>query len=200
MDAFEYVVARLYEVQGYWVRIGYAVALSKAEKHALGQPSLPRVNLDVVAYKPGANELLVVECKSFLDSHGVRSAHFNREAAAEKDIFKLFNREEYRALVLARLLEQMREEGLIGEQRPVPMMVLVAGKVHGSDEGDLRNLFAERGWQFLGPADVAEQLRRFADHAYENDVATIVTKVLERTARLTPGDAKKPLRKPVPRE
>lgn len=180
MDAFEQIAARLFEVQGYWTRIGYAVELTKAQKASIGQPSLPRPQLDVLAYKPATNELLIIECKSYLDSRGVSIAGFHGQPAAEKDVFKMFNRQPLRELVITSLLGQLRREGLLVGEEPTVRLVLVAGKVHAAEEPKLRALFAERGWSFIGPSEVAAGVRAFADRGYENDVITIVTKVLER--------------------
>lgn len=180
MDAFEYIAARLFEVQGYWTRIGYAVELTREQKVSVGQPSLPRPQLDVIAYKPAANELLVIECKSYLDSPGVILAGFHGREAAKKDVYKLFNRARLRDIVLASLVAQLRREGLLAGPDPTIRLVLVAGKVYSRDEPKLRILFAEKGWTFVGPSEVAAGLRAFADRAYENDVVTFVTKLLER--------------------
>jgi hypothetical protein len=100
MDAFEQIAARLFEVQGYWTRIGYTVELTKAQKASIGKASLPRPQLDVLAYKPAANELLVIECKSYLDSRGVMLAGFHGQLKAEKDVYKMFNRQPLRELVI----------------------------------------------------------------------------------------------------
>jgi hypothetical protein len=72
MDAFETIAARFFEVQGYWTRVRVKVEITKPEKVALNNHSMPRPEIDVVAWKPAANELLIVECKSYLDSAGVR--------------------------------------------------------------------------------------------------------------------------------
>ena len=71
MDAFESVVAMLLKRDGYWTTTGFKVELSKAERRAIGKHSAPRWEIDVLAYKASINELLVVECKSFLNSTGV---------------------------------------------------------------------------------------------------------------------------------
>jgi hypothetical protein len=75
----------------------------------------------------------------------------------------------------------MRGEGLLTGPEPTVRLVLVAGKVHSGDEPKLHELFADRGWTFVGPSEVAAGVRAFADRGYENDVMTIVTKVLERS-------------------
>jgi len=68
MDSFEQVVATILGRNGYWVRTSVKVALTPDEKREIGRPSAPRWELDVVAYSGSRNELLVVECKSYLDS------------------------------------------------------------------------------------------------------------------------------------
>src|SRR5436190_4367103 len=174
MDAFEQIAARLFEVQGYWTRIGYAVELTKGQKVAVGQPSLPRPQLDVIAYKPTRNELLIIECKSYLDSFGVMARGFHGKEDAKKDVYKLFNRARLRDMVISCLVAQLRREELIAGPDPTVKLVLVAGRVYSKDEPKLRTLFAGNGWTFIGPAEVAAGLRAFADRAYENDVVTFV--------------------------
>src|SRR3990167_7524540 len=73
MDSFETLVGSLLEKDGFWVRTSVKVELTPEEKRKIGRPSSPRWELDLVAYKAKSNELLVVECKSFLDSPGVRA-------------------------------------------------------------------------------------------------------------------------------
>jgi hypothetical protein len=77
MHAFEDLVGRLVRRDGYWVRHSVKVDLTKDEKGALGQPSLPRPELDLVAYRPSDNVLALIECKSFLDSNGVNIKAFD---------------------------------------------------------------------------------------------------------------------------
>ncbi len=71
MNAFESLVEMLLRRQGYWTRTCFKVELTADEKRAIGKHSSPRWELDVVAYKGQTNEVLAVECKSFLDSRGV---------------------------------------------------------------------------------------------------------------------------------
>ncbi len=55
---------------------------------------MPRPEIDVVAWKPSTNQLLIIECKSYLDSTGVRVEHLH---GRKNDKFKLFNRGALRA-------------------------------------------------------------------------------------------------------
>lgn len=61
MDAFEAVVATVLERDGFWVRTSFKVNLTKDDKIAIGRPSSPRWELDIVGYRPGDNLLRIVE-------------------------------------------------------------------------------------------------------------------------------------------
>lgn len=180
MDAFEAVVAMILEGHGYWARTSYKVALTKPEKVEIGRPSSPRWELDVVGYKPAANELLVVECKSYLDSYGVRHAHFRTTEQAGNKRYKLFNEPETWEVVSRRLVRQLVEKGLILPE-PRVQLCLAAGNVRNeADREKLSALFDERGWQLWDEYWLNAQLRDLADSKYENEVAAVVAKLLLR--------------------
>lgn len=180
MDAFESVVAMILEGQGYWVRTSYKVAITKAEKVAIGRPSSPRWELDVVAYKPGQNELLVVECKSYLDSYGVRYSGFRTGEQDGTGRYKLFNEPKTWEVVSRRLVHQLAEKGLILPE-PRVQLCLAAGNVRNeADRGNLSSLFEERGWQLWDEYWLNAQLAALADSKYENEVAAVVAKLLLR--------------------
>lgn len=50
MDYFESICKTLLEDEGYWVRQSYKVELSKEQKRKLGKPSLPRPEIDLIAF------------------------------------------------------------------------------------------------------------------------------------------------------
>ncbi len=180
MDAFETIAARFFEVQGYWTRVGVKVEITKPEKVSVNNDSMPRPEIDVVAWKPSTNELLNIECKSYLDSNGVRLEHLHAPKDVKKDKFKLFNRAELRALVVTALIRQLRVEGLIIGQDPAVQFVLIAGKIYSDHEVKVRARCEECGWRLITPSELAQGVRTFAKRGYENDVITIVTKLLER--------------------
>lgn len=115
MDAFESVVASLLERQGYWVRSSYKVELSKSEEREIGRPSSPRWEVDLVAYKGGSNELLAIECKSYLDSRGVSISAFDSTDESFAARFKLFSELLLREFVLNRLVLQLEGQNAIAE-------------------------------------------------------------------------------------
>ena len=179
MDAFERVVAMLLERDGYWVRNSVRVLLTKEDKARIGRPSSPRWELDLVGYRGGDNSLLLVECKSYLDSYGVREACFDPGSKHSKR-FKLFVDPVLRETVEHRLVAQLTQSGAI---RPKPRLTLclAAGKVISSAAGDrIHDLFRDRGWLFWDAAWLGQRLRQVAAASYENDVAAIVSKLLLR--------------------
>lgn len=116
MDAFETIAARFFEVQGYWTRVGVKVEITKPEKVAVNNTSMPRPEIDVVAWKPSTNRFLVIECKSYLDSTGVRLEHLHGQEDVENDKFKLFNRAALRGLIVTALVRHFRAEGSLPGQ------------------------------------------------------------------------------------
>ena len=177
MDAFEQVVAELFWSQGYWVRTSVKVNLTKKEKVAAERPTMPRPEIDLVAYHGGKNHLIAVECKSYLDSRGVTFG----EVCGDKGstTYKLFRRPLLREIVLERLARQSVEEGLCRPGVTV-QLGMVAGKIAGSDEPKLRALFVERGWFFEGPSWLKAQIKLLSTGSYENQVTAVVSKLLLR--------------------
>jgi len=180
MNAFEQIAAHFFEAQGYWTRVGFKVDVSKEEKRAIGNPSMPRLEVDVLAFKPGRNELLIMECKSYLDSAGVRIESFVGEDSVHKNTMKLFNRDSLRGLLTSKLLAQLRDKGLLLPNDPTIRYGLVAGRIKAGDEPQLREIFNAKGWLLITPSELAQGLRQFADRGYEDDIATMVVKILER--------------------
>jgi len=183
MDSFETVVAAILQRKGYWTQTSVKVDLTKAEKRRIGRHSSPRWELDVVAYNGRANELLVVECKSFLDSSGVGCDVFQRKTRKGAKRYKLFFEPKLRRVVLNRLRQQFVKAGFCAS-RPSVVLALAAGKVKG-DEAWLEQHFARNGWRFYGPGMLRNQLAALQESKYENNVATVVTKILLRKGKST---------------
>jgi hypothetical protein len=89
MDAFEQIVEGLFRQMGYWTLTGYKINVTKQEKVDIGKWSMPRPEIDILAYKPVENELLWIECKSYMDSYGVSHKSFlpNGKHAGRYKIF-----------------------------------------------------------------------------------------------------------------
>lgn len=76
MNAFEQIVSDVFQSDGYWTKNNYKLVLNSQEKQRIQRKSIPTIDIDIVAYKPGS--ILLIECKSYLGSSGV---HY-------KDLFK----------------------------------------------------------------------------------------------------------------
>lgn len=92
MDHFESIIATLLEAEGYWVRRSFKVNVTKDEKCQIGKHSIPRPEIDLLALRFSANEVLALEAKSFLDSPGVKIAQLKEEHDIPKGRYKLLLR------------------------------------------------------------------------------------------------------------
>ncbi len=180
MNAFESLVAMLLERDGYWVKSSFKVELTKEEKRRIGRPSSPRWELDLVAYKGIGNELLVVECKSYLDSPGVRFRGFDGTDEKHTARYKLFNDSVLRETVLRRLESQLVESGACA-QSPNVYLCLAAGKIATDEDRErLKEHFTDNGWRLFDDEWLRERLLSLSQSGYENEVAAIVAKLLLR--------------------
>ncbi len=188
MDAFEQVVAAILDRKGFWVRTSVKVSLTPEEKREIGRPSAPRWELDVVAYSGSRNELLVVECKSYLDSYGVRASSFEGPKAEEETRYKLFSDEVLRRVVLSRLESQLVEQGFCPPGTKASLC-LAAGKIYG-DPAPLRAVFEKNGWRLFEADWLREGLVSLADESYDNSVAAVVAKLLLRNQKADSAESK----------
>jgi hypothetical protein len=178
MDAFESIVAALLERKGFWTRTSVKVELTKEEKRKIGRPSSPRWEIDVIAYKGSDNSLLVVECKSYLDSYGVRYSSFIEGNVEEAKRYKLFTDSVLREVVLNRLSLQLVESGFCPSP-PQITLCLVAGKIY-QDAAPLHEHFKKNGWLLWDPDWLCKELYALAESGYDNTVVAVVSKLLER--------------------
>jgi hypothetical protein len=164
--------------QGYWTAQSVKVGLTKAEKRLIGRHSSPRWEIDLVAYKGSTNEILAVECKSYLDSGGVvfRNGQFNNPSR-----YKLFTEPKLRSVVLARLCTELELSGACAPN-PKVQLCLAAGNIASkSDLPGMRAHFSANGWQLFDREWLHERLSHTAQAGYENDITFVVAKILLRT-------------------
>jgi hypothetical protein len=177
MDAFESVVAMLLRREGYWIIPSFKVDLTKADKRAIGRHSSPRWEIDIVAYKGATNEVLAIECKSFLDSKGVI---FKDGTFQPTTTYKMFTEPKLRRVVLRRIGEQLvRLESC--RPRPKVRLGLAAGKIAKStDRRQMESHFKRQGWTLCDDNWIRSKLSELRDCAYEDDVAFVVAKLALR--------------------
>lgn len=181
MDYFESLIRVLLEQKGYWTRQSFKVDLSKEEERATGKPSIPRPEIDIVAYNPKKNELLILEVKSYLDSLGVQIKHLEEKHEVATGSYKLFTCENYRNIVQRRLVEQLEDEGLVFSGASLNLG-LAAGRIYQNNTLAMQKLFDLKGWRLWTPEDISADLRNIAKSGYANDPFIMSAKVLQRSA------------------
>jgi hypothetical protein len=176
MNAFESIVGRCLEEEGYWVRHSVKVSISKQEKRAIGSFSMPTPEIDIVALNVKKNELLLLEVKSLLGSYGV---HF--EAVTGKDTedakrYKLFTNSRFRQILTRQLKKEYIDQGLI-KQNTTIRYGLAAGHIHSGDEPKIVQHFSKKGWIIFTPAQIKEKVRRLSEKGWEDDLVTMTAKL-----------------------
>ncbi|MGH7281609.1 MAG: hypothetical protein ACRELY_08820 [Polyangiaceae bacterium] len=57
---------------------------------------------------------------------------------------------------------------------------LAAGYVKAAADKRVRGIARQRGWEYLGPSDIAHEIWKFADLGYENSPFVLTAKLLKR--------------------
>ena len=180
LNSFEGLVATIAATEGYWVRTSLKVNLTKEEKRQIGLPTSPRWELDVVGYKGATNKLLVIECKSYLDSTGIKVENLTDHESKSAKRYKLFTRAGLSDVVFSRLSIQLYESGLC-RKNPEIQLCLAAGKIStDEDRIKLREYFDERGWLLWDDQWIKAHLEELAKTAYEDEPSIITAKMLLR--------------------
>ena len=177
MNAFEDIVRRYLEAQGYWVRQSVKVEITKEQKVEIGTPTMPRPEIDLVAYKPSKNELVLIEAKSYLDSYGVYYEAVTDPHDTGAARYKLFTNSIFQEIVTETLVDQYLGSGLIKNKVKVNYG-LAAGNIHKGNEKPLADYFRKNSWILI----TSDQLRKFVEQCatkgWEDDVVTITAKLL----------------------
>lgn len=181
IDAFEQLAADIFWNEGYWVRTSVKVELTREEKIRIGRHSTLRWEIDLIAYRATTNELLALECKSYLDSGGVHAAHFE-PGAKYAHRYKLFHDALLRETVLERLRLQCVERCLCPANVTVHLG-LIYGHATKTNAALLKLKFEEAGWALYDDDWLFGHLEQMAAGSYENSTATVVAKMLLRSER-----------------
>lgn len=179
MDAFEELVATLLEREGYWVRRDVRVALLPDDKVAIGRPTNARWEIAIVAYSGKRDELLAVQCKSFLDSRGIRAKAFESGISTDRNYYKLFTEETLRRVVLRRLATQLIHDSFCAEG-VTARLALAAGHIPAAELDMIRHTFATHEWALFDPEWLRDRLLRLSTEGYEDSAVAVTAKLLMR--------------------
>jgi hypothetical protein len=177
LDAFEQIVARVFDREGYWIKQSFKVNLTADEKRRIGTPSMPRPEIDLLAFRPGENLVHVIECKSYLDNPGVTVKSFQNGVAQER--FKIFNDENRRRIIFDALRRQLIEQMICAEGVNL-RLGLVTGKIKQNERLTLRQFFDEKDWDLWDDEWVADKLKEFSANLYEDSIVDMTVKIISR--------------------
>lgn len=127
----------------------------------IGIPTSARWGIDVLAYKAIQNEVLSIECKSYLNNPGVWAESFTKGLDSNK--YKLFNNTNLRKVVLSRLKNQLVEYGLC--QKDVTIKLgLASDKIQSdNDREELEKIFNKSKWVLFTDYCIKGELQVFAN-------------------------------------
>jgi Holliday junction resolvase len=166
------------EEKGFWTQTSVKLKITPLIRKVTGRTD-PRPEIDIVAYKGGTNELLLVECKSFLDSGGVNISAFNGKNPKFGKKFKLFTNEKYFMVIKKALVEQFCDEKKIS-RNPKVQRLLAAGHIAKESKEELKKLFNRRkDWELWSDDKLRQGLTNLAKKGYDNSIATMVVKLLK---------------------
>lgn len=180
MDAFEAVVATILRHEGYWVWPSFKVELTKDEKARIENRTTPRPEIDILAYKGATNEILVVECKSFLNSTGVFAEEVIKgpKNPQRPNRYKLFNNDTLREVVFERLATQLVSLKAC-RRNPHVRLALVAGHIrNNTDRENLIAHFRAKRWEFWDEHWLAARLHELQESDYEDEATAVVAKLM----------------------
>ena len=179
MDHFEAIIKTLLEHEGHWVRQSFKVNLTKQEKRDIGKHSIPRPEIDLLAYNVNTNNIIALEAKSYLDSPGVRYNELCEKHDIPEGRYKLFTCENYRNIVFSRLKKDLIELNMANSATSIHLG-LAAGNVYQSKSQEIKQLFNSNNWLFWSPDDIKQKVYSLASKGYENEPAIITAKILMR--------------------
>lgn len=188
MDAFELISAQLLQEEGFWTIVNYKIDITKEiAKNQLKKPTMPRPEVDILAYKRGT--IYLIEVKSYIDSKGVQAKSIltkkNTLLSSIHGRYKLFTWKAYRKILPKLVKNDLRKKGLINNSRVKIKYGLIAGKFSGTSEIILKKYFNSHGWLIWGPVEIKNKVENLITKGYENNVMTILSKILN------PVEAKK---------
>lgn len=179
MDYFEEITCKILEEKGYWIRRSFKVELTKKEKRDIGKPSIPRPEIDILAFNQKRNLVVAIEAKSYLDSPGVRYSDLIKIHKAPQGRYKLFTSNRYRKIVFGRLSTQLMDCGMINNNT-ILTLGLIAGNVFKRESNRIKDYFLQKSpkWYFWGPEEIRDCVKGFAQMGYDNNPAVITAKLL----------------------
>ena len=179
MEAFESILMDALRQDGYWCVGNYRVAWPsldhKVRAHA--SKSEPRVEIDVLAYRPTTDRLYVVECKSFQESGGADLGEVLRPKKGRLR-YKLFQIEERWAVVSGVLRDQLLKAGLIRQDTTIERGLAFSAIRQTKNVQQDAEAIRAKGWWLIEPSWIAEQIEHALKSGYVNSEPLVLAKMM----------------------
>jgi hypothetical protein len=179
MNAFEEIVRPIFENKGYWCKSRQMVSLNKVQKRKIGKNTIPSVELDLIAFNINANECLVIEVKSYLNSNGVMFKDLKSNNDKIEGRYKIFTNKKYRDEIFKALKLELKDKGMIKANTKIKA-VLVAGKISGATEEGFEVFCAKKGFDFYGPIKINNEFKKLQQLNYVNEPTVMLLKFIEQ--------------------
>ena len=177
MESFEHIVGLYLQEKNYWIRHSVKVDLTVKERAKLGKNkiSIPRPEIDIVAYNRKLDELLLIEVKSYLDSDGVKIADLSGKSKL-KGRYRLLNNPRFQRQVTKNLRIEFKKKGLITDHTKI-RYGLAAGKVQKKSLKAVERYLNEQHYIFFSPEDIRKTIQKLAETGWFDDIVVMVAKL-----------------------
>lgn len=176
MDAFEHIVGLYLQEKNYWTRHSVKVDLTKADKAKIKLPTIPRPEIDLVAYNPVSDTLVLIEAKSYLNSSGVTIGGLSGTDTKTKDRYRLLNNKTYQKVVTDRLVESFIKNKIIKKTTKVKY-ALAAGHVQRKSLTAVDDYLRKNGYLYFDPVDIKQTIKNLADKGWDDNIITVTAKL-----------------------
>jgi hypothetical protein len=178
MDAFEHIVGLYLQEKNYWTRHSVKVELTKAEKAKIDLPTIPRPEIDLVAYNPVSDTLVLIEAKSYLNSSGVTIGGLSGTDSRTKDRYRLLNNKTYQKVVTDRLVENFVKNKIIKKSTKVKY-ALAAGHVQPKSLLAVSKYLKNNDYLYFDPIDIKQTIKNLAQRGWDDNIITVTAKLTE---------------------
>lgn len=178
MDAFEHIVGLFLQEKNYWVRHSVKIELNKLDKRRIGLHTMPRPEIDLVAYNPVEDQLILIEVKSYLNSQGVTIGSLSGKTKKTSDRYRLLNNRAFQKIVTKRLIEEFLERGIIKKTTKVKY-ALAAGNVQEKSYSKIKDYMRKRKYIFFEPSDIKQTIKNLSQKGWDDNIITVTAKLTQ---------------------
>jgi hypothetical protein len=160
--------------------MNYKVVLTPEDKREIKMPSAPRWELDLVGYKASTNTVRFIECKSYLDSAGVRYAAFEDPPDnVHAKRLKLFVKPDLRRVVFNRAVKQLQKRRYVSS-KAYHQACACRRSYQERRRAEVVRAISQDQWLLFDADWLCKELRRVTNDGYEDETASLVVKLLSK--------------------